>query len=66
MFKTIAIILLLLILLSLLSGVVFLFKDAGNQKRMVTSLTIRVILSVLLILVLVVGYFTGNIQPNNF
>ena len=66
MIKTIAIILLLLILLSLLSGVVFLFKDAGNQKRMVTSLTIRVVLSVLLILVLVVGYFTGSIQPNNF
>lgn len=66
MFKTVAIILLLLILASLFSGVIFLFKDTGKDKRMVTSLTIRVVLSVLLILVLVVGYFTGNIQPHRF
>ena len=64
MFKTIAIILLCSILISLASGVFFLFNDTGKEKRMVTSLTIRIVLSVLLIIVLIVGYFTGQIQPH--
>lgn len=66
MLKLVAIILLCLILLSLASGVFFLFKDSNNQNRVVTSLTVRVILSIALILVLLIGYFTGQIQPHGF
>ena len=66
MLKILAIIILGLILLSLASGVVFLFKDSGNQKRVVTSLTVRVALSIALIIVLIIGFLTGQIQPHGF
>ena len=66
MLKILAIVILGLILLSLASSVVFLFKDSGNQKRVVTSLTVRVALSVALILVLIIGFLTGQIQPHGF
>ena len=66
MLKILAIVILGLILLSLASGVIFLFKDSGNQKRVVTSLTVRVALSIALILVLIIGFLTGQIQPHGF
>ena len=66
MLKILAIIVLSLILLSLASGVFFLFKDQDNRNRVVTSLTVRVILSILLIAILVIGYMTGQIQPHGF
>ena len=66
MLKYLAILILGLILLSLASGVVFLFKDDDNQNRVVTSLTVRVVLSVALIIVLLIGFFTGQIQPHRF
>jgi len=64
MFKLTAIILLCLILLSLASGAIFLFKDSDNQNRVVTSLTVRIVLSIALIVVLLAGYFTGELQPH--
>lgn len=64
MFKLTAIVLLCLILLSLASGAIFLFKDSDNQNRVVTSLTVRIVLSIALIVVLLVGYFTGELQPH--
>ena len=66
MLKILAIIVLCLILLSLASGVFFLFRDSDNRNRVVTSLTIRVILSILLITILIIGYVTGQIQPHGF
>ncbi len=66
MLKILAITILGLILLSLASGVIFLFKDSDNQNRVVTSLTVRIILSIALIAVLVIGYLTGQIQPHRF
>ena len=66
MFKILLVINLALIILSLFSGVLFLVKDDGKTNRIVTSLTVRVSLSVCLILLLLVGYYTGNLQPNTF
>lgn len=66
MFKILIIINLILILISLFSGVFFLAKDSGKSNRIVTTLTIRVALSVCLICLLLIGYYTGNLQPNNF
>lgn len=63
-FKVLIIINLALILLSLVSGVFFLAKDNGKSNRVVTSLTTRVALSVFLLLLLTVGYLTGQIQPH--
>lgn len=64
MCKTLIIINLGLILLSLFSGVFFLVKDDGKSNRIVTSLTIRVGLSICLILLMITCYYTGNLQPN--
>lgn len=64
MIKTLILINLALILLSLASGVLFLAKDNGNSNRVVTSLTIRVLLSFTLIGLIVGGYFSGVIVPH--
>ena len=64
MLKTLIIINLLLIVASLASGVIFLAKDDGKTLRVVQSLTIRVALSFTLIMLLLIGYFSGAIQPH--
>jgi len=65
MFKLLIVINLLLIIASLFSGVFFLAREESNTNRIVTSLTIRVLLSVCLIVLLLVGYYTGNLRPNS-
>lgn len=65
MFKTIIIILLVIILLSLTKGLQFLMKDDDQSKNMVKSLTIRIVLSVLLFLLILFGYSMGWIVPNH-
>lgn len=64
MIKTLIIINLLLILISLGSGVFFLAKDDGKTTRVVKSLTVRVALSFTLIALLLIGYMTGSITPH--
>ncbi len=64
LFKTLILINLGLILLSLASGVVFLARDNGKSRRVVASLTFRIVLSFTLIGLLIVGYYTGAISPH--
>lgn len=64
MFKMLIVINLLLILISLGAGVVFLAKDNGSNKRVVTSLTFRIVLSFTLFILLIIGYYTGQITPH--
>ena len=64
MCKTLIIFNLILILISLFSGVFFLVRDDGKTNRIVTSLTIRVSLSVCLIVLMITCYYTGNLVPN--
>ena len=64
MIKTLVIINLVLILLSLASGVFFLARDDGKTLRVVKSLTLRVVLSFTLIALLIIGYMTGAIVPH--
>ena len=64
MFKSLIVLNLLLILLSLGAGVLFLAKDNGNNNRVVTSLTFRIVLSFTLFILLIVGYYTGEITPH--
>ncbi len=66
MFIKIAIILaLLMIVFSLFSALFFLGKDKGSSERTVRALTIRIALSILLFVLLIVGYFTGVIGSNS-
>lgn len=64
MIKTLIVINFILILLSLGSGMFFLAKDDGKSNRVVTSLTVRVILSISLFLLLFGGYYFGDLKPH--
>lgn len=64
LFKTIVVLLLLTILISLGSGLIFLIRDRGQSQRTVRALTVRIALSVALFIVLMVGFLTGMIQPH--
>jgi len=64
MIKTLIIINFSLILLSLASGMFFLTRDDGKTNRVVTSLTVRVALSITLFILLFAGYYFGDLKPH--
>ena len=59
--KTGIIILLVLIVASLFSALTFLHKDQGQGERTARALTIRISLSILLFVLLMLGYYFGVI-----
>ena len=63
-FKLLVVVLLLAILASLAGGLIFLIRDKGHTERAVKSLTLRIVLSIALFLLLLIGYVTGLIQPH--
>jgi hypothetical protein len=62
--KIIVILFLIAIIGSLFSGLFFLMKDKGTSERTVRALTVRVSLSVLLFILLMIGFATGLLQPH--
>jgi len=54
------------IVISLGSGLFHLVSDRGESKKMVTSLTVRVVLSVALFILLFIAWSQGLIQPHTF
>jgi TRAP-type C4-dicarboxylate transport system permease large subunit len=62
--KFIIIVIMLIVLYSLGSGLYYLVKDEGKTKRAVKSLTWRIVLSLSLFLLLVIGYLAGWWQPH--
>jgi len=64
MIKTLIIIIFLAIIVSLGSGLFALVSDKGKSKKLVNSLTVRVVLSVLLFALLIIAYLNGWIQPH--
>lgn len=62
--KYLIVALLLAIVFSLGSGMYYMFKDKGRSKRMVHSLTVRIILSVALFVLLFVAWYFDLIQPH--
>ncbi|MBM3360037.1 MAG: twin transmembrane helix small protein [Betaproteobacteria bacterium] len=63
-FKILVITILLCILLSLSGGLFFLIKDKKKSNKMVTSLSLRVGLSIILFFLLFYGFYSGLIQPH--
>ena len=51
-----------LILISLFSGLVFIYTDRSGSKRAVKALAVRVGLSLALLLFLMAGYYLGWIK----
>lgn len=62
--KAIILIVMLIILISLGSGLVFLVRDEGNSKRTVKALTWRIGLSLCLFLFLLLAFSMGWIKPH--
>ena len=62
--KIIVVLFLIAIIGSLFSGLFFLMKDKGASERTVKALTVRVSLSVLLFILLMIGFATGLLQPH--
>ncbi len=52
------------IVISLVSGMVFLIKDKGQTERTARALTVRIGLSVALFGLIMLGIFTGYIKPH--
>ena len=63
-FKIAILVLFLMILVSLGSGLFFLARDQGKTTRVVSSLSVRIGLSLALFALLIIGYFTGLITPH--
>lgn len=61
MLKALVVLLLLAIVGSLFSGLLFLYRDRGDSRRMARALTWRIGLSIALFLVLLAGFRFGFI-----
>ena len=57
--KILVVVLLLLVLASLFSALFFMYRDKSNSRRMVTALTLRIVLSVVIFLILIGSYYFG-------
>ena len=64
MLKVIIVILLIAIIISLFSGLAFLFKDTDrtDSKRTLYALGIRVTLAALLLITIFYGFYTGELR----
>ncbi len=62
--KIIVVLFLIFIIGSLFSGLFYLVRDKGTSERTVRALTWRISLSVLLFVLLMIGYATGLLQPH--
>ncbi len=62
--KIVILVLLFAVLVSLFSGLYFVYKDKGQSNRAVISLTIRISLSVLVFVILMVSYYFGWIPKS--
>ncbi len=62
--KIFVVVVLLGILASLGSGLIYMIRDHSDSDRTVKALTVRILLSVLLFGLLMLGIYTGVIQPH--
>ncbi len=60
LFKLAVVFMLLLVIGSLFSGLIFLYRDRGNGDRVVRALTVRVSLSLLLFIGLLLAWRYGG------
>ncbi|UCC15543.1 MAG: twin transmembrane helix small protein [Gammaproteobacteria bacterium] len=65
LFRIVVVVLLLAIVGSLASGLVYLFRDNNDSRRTVRALTVRISLSVSLFILLLVAHAMGLLQPGD-
>jgi hypothetical protein len=61
--KVFVVIFLVVILASLGSALYYLVRDKGASDRTVKALTVRIVLSIVLFVLLIAGYYAGVIPP---
>jgi hypothetical protein len=61
--KILVVIFLVVILASLGSALYYLIRDKGASDRTVKALTLRIVLSIVLFVLLMAGYYSGLIAP---
>ena len=59
--RIVVILFIIVILLSLGSALFYMIRDRGQGERTAKALTVRIVLSVLLFLMLIIGFQTGLI-----
>lgn len=64
MLKIIIAVLLVAVVVSLFSGLFFLVKDDSKSKRVANSLTVRVVLAALIVLIVLIALWTGELKLN--
>lgn len=64
MLKTLIIVMMLAVVISLFSGLVFLVVDKGKTRRVVNTLAVRVALSLLLLGLIVIALWHGDLSLN--
>lgn len=64
MLKAAIVILLIAVVVSLFSGLVFLFRDDGGERRLLNSLILRVSLSVALLVLIGIALWSGELSMN--
>lgn len=62
--KLLILVLLLAVLASLFSGLFFLMKDTDGQSRLVTALSVRITLTVAIMLLIAYGFWSGQFTWN--
>lgn len=64
--KIIVVVMLVAIVASLFSALVFMYKDQGRDKRTVKALTARIVLSISLFVLLMAAFYFGLIPGAQF
>jgi len=64
MLKIVIVLLLVAVVISLFSGLFFLIRDGGKTNRVVNSLALRVSLSILLLAVILIALWQGELTLN--
>jgi hypothetical protein len=61
--KILVLVFLVVILASLGSALYYMIRDKGTTERTVRALTVRIVLSIVLFVLLIAGYYSGLIPP---
>ncbi len=62
--KILILVLFIAIIVSLVYSFVFLMKDDNSSHRTVNMLFVRITLTIALIAVLIIGFYTGSLTPH--
>ncbi|WP_120997899.1 twin transmembrane helix small protein [Stutzerimonas urumqiensis] len=64
MLKATIVLLLVAVMVSLFSGLVFLVRDDSSRRRVLAALTVRVSLTAVLVLLIGWGFYSGELKPS--